>query len=124
MKKESTYLSKEKLQEFKKILMEERAKILKELSVEEELYMNIDKKGDDLADIADVQINNELLNSLSDMELEKLRMIDRALEKIENGTYGICEGTGKPIPEGRLRAIPWTLYTVEYAEKLSKKRRS
>jgi RNA polymerase-binding transcription factor DksA len=39
--------------------------------------------------------------------------IDLALSKMENGTYGICEATGEPIPEERLRAIPWARFTVE-----------
>ncbi|GIX42081.1 MAG: molecular chaperone DnaK [Leptospiraceae bacterium] len=121
MKKQSTYLSKQKLEEFKKILLEERARILKDLAEEEELFIS-EEDGDE-GDLADIKFNNALLSRLSDLELEKLRMIERALEKIEEGTYGICEGTGKPIPEARLRAIPWTPYTVEYAEKLNKSKK-
>ena len=37
-----------------------------------------------------------------------------ALERIENGTYGICTGSGLPIPKERLRAIPWATERVEY----------
>jgi len=33
--------------------------------------------------------------------------IDRALQKIEAGTYGVCEDTGQPIPYERLSLIPW-----------------
>lgn len=122
MKNNKSIMSNEKLQEFKKLLLEEKKKLLDELSVEEELYMNNSENGDEI-DKADININNALLNRLSDMELEKLRLIDRALEKIQDGTYGICEGTGEPIPEERLRVIPWTLYSKEYAEKLDKKRK-
>lgn len=39
--------------------------------------------------------------------------IDAALARIENGTYGICEKTGKPIPKARLQAIPWATKRVE-----------
>ena len=45
-----------------------------------------------------------------------LRQIDAALERIENGTYGVCVVTRKPIPEERLEAIPWTDVTIEGAE--------
>ncbi len=45
-----------------------------------------------------------------------LHQIDAALERIENGTYGVCVVTGKPIPEERLEAIPWTDVTIEGAE--------
>jgi DnaK suppressor protein len=45
-----------------------------------------------------------------------LRQVNAALERIENGTYGVCIVTGKPIPEERLEAIPWTDVTIEGAE--------
>jgi hypothetical protein len=79
MKKQNTYLSKQKLEEFKKILLEEKAKILENLSEEEDLYIN-QSEGDE-GDLADVSLNNDMLNRLSDFEIEKLRLIDRALEK-------------------------------------------
>lgn len=39
--------------------------------------------------------------------------IDAALSRIEKGTYGICQRTGKPIPIARLKAIPWATERVE-----------
>ena len=39
--------------------------------------------------------------------------IDAALSRIEKGTYGICQRTGKPIPKARLQAIPWATERVE-----------
>jgi RNA polymerase-binding transcription factor DksA len=49
--------------------------------------------------------------------------IDAALERIREGTYGMCELTGKTIPDERLRALPWTRFTREAAEQLEKSRR-
>lgn len=121
MKKQETYLSKKKLEEFKKLLLEERAKILNNLYEEEENY--IFKEESDEVDNADILINNEIIDKLSDLDLEKLKLINKALEKIENGTYGICEGTGKPISEERLYAIPWTPYSKEYAEQLDREKK-
>ena len=40
--------------------------------------------------------------------------IDHALAKLDDGTYGICEISGQPIPKERLRAIPWARERVEY----------
>jgi RNA polymerase-binding transcription factor DksA len=40
--------------------------------------------------------------------------IDAALARLDDGTYGICVGSGKPIPKERLRAIPWATERVEY----------
>jgi DnaK suppressor protein len=49
-------------------------------------------------------------------ELEAmLRDVDRALQKLEDGTYGICDRCGKLIPEERLEARPWSVLCVEDA---------
>lgn len=117
-KKESPAMPKKKLEEFRSILLKERAALLHDLELEQDSFIYNDQG--DLVDIADSVILNDLINRLSDLDAEKLKQIDRALEKIEDGTYGICEGTGKPIPEARLRAVPWTPYSIEYAESLEK----
>jgi DnaK suppressor protein len=66
--------------------------------------------------------NNEIENTLGlvDSERKLLAEVDDALQRIEDGTYGICEGTGMPIPKERLEAIPWARYCVEYASLLEK----
>jgi len=43
-----------------------------------------------------------------------VEQIDEALKRIEAGTYGICVGSGQPIPKERLEAIPWAAERVEY----------
>lgn len=115
-------MDKKKLAKFKEKLLESKTAILEELETEAENFIR-NEQGD-LVDIADVAINNELLNRLSDLDREKLDEIEKALEKIEDGTYGVCEGTGKAIPEARLNAIPWARYSVEYAEQVEKQKRA
>jgi|SRR5690625_4269153 len=44
---------------------------------------------------------------------EEFREIERALSKIDEGTYGICERTGKPIPIERLKAMPTARYIID-----------
>jgi RNA polymerase-binding transcription factor DksA len=51
---------------------------------------------------------------LSAQALQLIGEIDHALAKLEDGTYGICEVSGQPIPKERLRAIPWARERVEY----------
>lgn len=46
----------------------------------------------------------------------ELNEIEQAIERIQNDTYGICEETGAPIEEKRLRAVPWTRLSLEGAE--------
>jgi len=62
------------------------------------------------------------VNGKSQMDSERklVKEIDEALDRIENGTYAICEGNGKPIPKARLEAIPWAKYCVEYAGMLER----
>lgn len=57
---------------------------------------------------------------LSNKEFEVIKQIDHALSKIENGTYGICDITGKEIPKKRLEAIPYASMTVEAQQLVEK----
>ncbi|HEX2741387.1 MAG TPA: TraR/DksA C4-type zinc finger protein, partial [Rubrobacter sp.] len=60
-------------------------------------------------DVEDVRahILAEDLDAVLDRQLiKRLRSVERALEKIEEGTYGICDATGEQIPKGRLEAVP------------------
>ena len=55
----------------------------------------------------------DYLLGMTSTEQDTLGEVEAALLRIEDGTYGTCEFTGKPIPEERLKAVPWTRYTVE-----------
>jgi DnaK suppressor protein len=55
----------------------------------------------------------ELQGNLAAADDERLSNIERALQKIDDGTYGLSDGNGTPIPIERLRASPEALYTVE-----------
>lgn len=57
---------------------------------------------------------------VSTKEQGMIRQIDRALEKIEDETYGICDLSGEEIPIKRLEAIPYATMTVAAQEKLEK----
>jgi len=119
-KKVLAYDGKE-IEELKELLQEKKNSLVEKLyKWEDNSSPSGLKEMGDIADIAS-EINEEVLSAaLSDNEIATLKQIEKALEKIENSTYGICEGTGKKIPLTRLRAIPWTPYTVEYAEEVSK----
>jgi DnaK suppressor protein len=53
----------------------------------------------------------------------RLAEVDRALQKIEEGTYGICDDTGERIPRGRLEAVPEAIRTVEAQQRYERERR-
>jgi DnaK suppressor protein len=71
---------------------------------------------DDYVDRANSSYNRELMFSLSSAEREQLIEVDEALRRIDQGTFGYCMYSGKPIGLPRLEAIPWARYSVEYQE--------
>ncbi|MHC4264800.1 MAG: TraR/DksA family transcriptional regulator [Planctomycetota bacterium] len=126
-KKKGKYLTKVELNDFKKLLLEKRLEILSDVTkIENESLKKsrLDATGDlsnvpiHMADIGTDNFEQEFALDLMDSERKLLDEIHKALERIEDGTYGICEGTGKPIPKVRLKAQPWARYCVEYARKL------
>jgi RNA polymerase-binding transcription factor DksA len=68
------------------------------------------------ADAATDSFDRDLVLGLASFKQEGLYEIDAALERIDGGTYGVCELTGQLIPWKRLEAIPWTRFSLE-AEK-------
>jgi DnaK suppressor protein len=68
-----------------------------------------------MADMGTDNYEQEFTLGLVEKDRVLLREINQALAKIQDGTYGICEGTGKPIGRPRLEAQPWARYSIEYA---------
>ena len=64
-------------------------------------------------DVATELFDRELEYTLQDGEQALLARIDRALGRIDDGTYGTCERCGKDIPEERLEARPWAELDIE-----------
>ena len=55
----------------------------------------------------------QLDQTISEQAEGRLENVERALRKMEEGSYGICDDTGEEIPKGRLEAIPEAVTTVE-----------
>lgn len=98
-------------------LLKERQELLRREDVPVETA-----RGDD-ADLAVMAEDKERELWLAKDAKQRLEQIDKALARIENGTYGKCVNCGKSIPEERLQALPLTLYDVECQGKLEKKMR-
>ena len=73
-----------------------------------------------MADIGSDNYEQEFSLGLMDSERKIVQEIHGALKRIQDGTYGICEGTGEPIPKIRLKGIPWTRYCLKFAELVEK----
>jgi DnaK suppressor protein len=66
-----------------------------------------------LGDMASVTFDRELDEGLEEGAQQTLAQIERALAKLDEGTYGTCERCGKPIGQERLRARPWATLCID-----------
>jgi DnaK suppressor protein len=73
-----------------------------------------------MADSGTDNFDRDFALSLLSSDQDAIYEIEEALKRIEKGTYGVCELTGKPIPSMRLEAIPWTRFTVEAQSQLER----
>jgi RNA polymerase-binding protein DksA len=126
-RKRKQAFTKDDIEAFKKSLLEKRREILRNVTEFEDEALRksrVDASGDlssmpiHMADLGTDNYEQEFALGLMDSERKLLKEIDEALQRIEEGTYGVCEGTGKPIRKARLKARPWARYCVEYARML------
>lgn len=124
-----THLSAAELKVFRQMLIEKRHSLLGDMSGMEAAAFRSNRhdNGGELSNVpihpADVGSDNyEQEFTLGLLESERLMLaeIHDALLRIDEGTYGICLGTSKPINKARLRARPWAKYCIEYARLLEK----
>lgn len=103
-------------QRFRKLLLDERAAAEARLQERETLIPETVRQPQDLLDPTDVSVMVErreqaLIENAYDRDL--VERIDQALQRIEDGTYGISEASGRPIPTERLEAVPWATTLVD-----------
>ena len=116
-------LKKGQIEEFKKRLLEmriEMTKIVEETSKDVKTVGESKGYSQHQADEGTDDFDRTINLQLTDKEMQILRQIERALEKIEEGSYGICDLSKEEIPLKRLEAIPYAIMTVQAQEKLEK----
>lgn len=108
-------LLEEKREEMQAQLAGLRKKIKKSLDEDRVYERNSGDPDSDFINESSELVKDELMIR----SLEKtLRDIDDALVGMEEGVYGICQKTGKPIAPERLKAIPWAKYSIEVQEEI------
>ena len=121
-------LTREEVNELKTILVKMRSDLYaKEQERKHDGSYEISRDDiSDETDLASVETDQEVNMKLAEAERQKLYLIEKALRKIEgnDGTYGLCEGTGDPIGFKRLKIQPWALYSLRYQEDLERNRRA
>jgi DnaK suppressor protein len=73
-----------------------------------------------MADAGTDQYDRDFALGLLSSEQDALYQVEQAMDRVRNGTYGICELTGKRIEAGRLEAIPWTRFSLAAEAQLEK----
>lgn len=110
--------------EFRRLLEQERQRLTNNIaflrsenpgSMETELgELGEDANDNHLGDMASVTFDRELEEGLEEGAQQTLEQIDAALARIEDGSYGRCQVDGAPIPEERLRALPWATLCIDH----------
>lgn len=119
-----TPFNKKELDYFKTLLLKKREEAQKELDLIEKNISNLSDLDDadyssvahHMADVGSDVEETDMYYTLAERTTKYIQQIDKALERIENKTYGVCMATGQPIARGRLEAVPHTRYSIRAKE--------
>ncbi len=107
-------MEKEFLDKMKAILLANKKEIIDQLTSNssdmKHIIETMDTKDD--IDLASDTIDATLIDTLSTKDLNRIKLIDSALTRMEQGKYGLCVKCGKPIAQARLEAIPHALMCI------------
>jgi DnaK suppressor protein len=118
-------LASKEVEHFRDLLLEKRRELLGDVSSMERDALqggntNLSTLPMHMADTGTDNYEQEFTLGLVEKDRQLLREIQSALAKIQDGSYGICEGTGKPISKPRLEAQPWAKFSIEHARSLER----
>lgn len=111
------YFDEKFLKAQKELLLEHKQKTMNNINNQskDDLHVDSDEIIED-GDQAQTYLNQNISFGLRERDLFKLREIEAALARIEDGTYGICEELDEPIGKKRLQKMPWTRLSIQAAE--------
>ena len=125
-RKNQAGLNARELEHFRDLLLQKRRELVGDMGQMEREALrsaggsNLSNLPLHMADMGTDNYEQEFTLGLVEKERHLLREINSALAKIMDGTYGICEGTAKPISKVRLEAQPWARFSIEYARQMEK----
>ena len=112
-------MDKKKLETFKKRLETRQQELRRMVTRTEQDGRTVDEdSAQDIADRAASSYTKEFLFSQSNNERALLQMVDTALVRMREGSFGECVSCGNEINAKRLEAVPWTRHCIECQEKL------
>lgn len=112
---EIVFMEKDFTLKMKESLIEMKKEIVAQLMTTSSEFKNIleDMDSKDSVDVASDDIDRKMLETVGTKDLNRLKLIDSAIARIEQGRYGLCMKCGKNIPQARLEAIPYALMCIE-----------
>ncbi len=121
-----THLNKKDLEKYRQVLVRKRAQLAGDIvTIEDEALRqssgSLSTMPQHMAEQGTEMFDQALSLDLAQADRNLIREIDAALKRIEDGTYGVCELTGKPIKAERLEELPWTRYSIEAARELERR---
>jgi len=103
------------IEKMKNTLLESRKQLLDQLMSSNAEFRQIleDMESKDVIDVAADAMDRKLLETMGTQDLNRLKLMDNALARIEQGRYGLCMRCGKLIPQARLEAIPYAVLCID-----------
>ena len=109
-------------EELRKMLIELRDGILRKIAQEMGTKLDKDPRMTtlstlDIGDLSQLDFDENIDYTLLNMQIERLREVEDALDRLEEGTYGLCEECGAAVNLERLKILPFTTYCVQCQER-------
>src|SRR5204863_1055734 len=118
--------NKKELARFREILVRKRSQLVGDVShMEDEALRSgsgsLSNLPQHMADQGSDAYDQALSLDIAAADRRLIKEIDDAIPRIDNGTYGVCQLTGKPIRAERLEELPWARYSIEAARELERR---
>jgi DnaK suppressor protein len=117
-------LTEAQIAELRSILEQRRVELVTSIDSKRDEDRDAGREVGDEMDEASTEGATAMTSKLLERDVLLLREIDRALAKMKEGEYGLCEGTGEPIGYSRLKLRPWARFSVEHQEEIERAERS
>jgi DnaK suppressor protein len=109
---------KEAITKMRQVLVRRRDALRQALAGDLSLLKELrQQSGGDVVDVALDASQDEISSQLAEVESRELANIENALERMREGSYGLCEACSKPIPLARLQALPYATQCIECQRK-------
>src|SRR5262249_42660081 len=124
MDRASDRLTGSQLAELRAALAAKRAELRRTIDARLRQSAEDDEQLTEDVDMATRDIGTTEAHGVVEVDRRLLAEVDRALAKLDAGTFGVSEGSGEPIPFARLRAVPWARYNTDEEAERERDRRS